>query len=166
MSRNTDPMRTSRNTDPVRTSVLWLLLVVGCAGPPPPEPAPAAAHAVHAESLRRTMDELRLLSVGRLPQSLDPAATRDERLDEFLRAVEGIADAAARIPEAAGSAVAAADREEFLRLSEALRRDARELAQQAPQLSDRRRWESAQALMETCQGCHQRFRIPLERARR
>jgi cytochrome c556 len=131
------------------------------------EEVPAAAtHAIHDERLEQLMRGLERLQGARLPQALDLAEQRERQVEELVEVAQAMAGSADRI-RAVGASLGLddADREAFLHLASQLEERSRELAREAPGQPPEALRSRVRAIEETCNGCHQRFRIDRESLR-
>lgn len=153
----------------VRRLALFTLLAYGCA---PAEvsyersledtPAPAA-HAVHSDRLAQLMRGLELLAFERLPQAMDAEAESEQQAARVADVARALAASARQIPQALSvSDLDAQEREEFLRLKDALAREASALAEEATLLSPSALAARASTLEGSCDHCHRRFRLPMQ----
>ncbi|MEN8158722.1 MAG: cytochrome c [Myxococcota bacterium] len=120
---------------------------------------PAVVHAIEGERLSERMLDLDRLAGTRLPQALDAEAAWGTRADDVAEVARAIAASAARIPEAAPP-LAAAEREEFTALAEALRSRALALAEAAERREEEPLRRRLAELEAACAQCHERFRLP------
>ncbi len=122
-----------------------------------------AAHAVYSDRLAELMRGLERLSRERLPRAMDVRREEERRADEIASIASAMAVSAAQIADASnGLQLAGAERDAFLELASELRRRCQSLADGAPDLAFDVLRERAAEITDTCDRCHDRFRIPRE----
>lgn len=127
------------------------------------ETPPPAAHAVHSARFRELMRGLDRLRSNRLPQAMDVPGDREYQARQAAAQARAIAESAALIPAWAQAAgIAEEDRAAFDALAADLARQARSLAERAEALDEPALRAESASLEQTCERCHDRFRIPRE----
>ncbi len=126
------------------------------------EAAPApAVHAVHDERLRQVMRVIERLDFERLPQALDKREERGRWVEELRGLAGALAASAESIRSVAPDLeLEEHERETFLALTTRLQERARALEREADELPAEALRERARGIEETCDRCHERFRIP------
>jgi cytochrome c556 len=123
----------------------------------------AARHGVHSERLRQLMRGLYRLQHDRLPQSLDVREERARRVEEVAAIAAAMADSAQQISDPVlTDDLDPTGRAEFAGYAEQLARHMRALAAEAPGLPPQVLRERAAGTAAICDGCHARFRIPMQ----
>jgi cytochrome c556 len=121
----------------------------------------AAAHAVLGERLATRMRGLARLSEDRLPKAMDLRTAEGHRREEVVAVALEMAESADSIRSAAMEAdLGAAERVEFVRLATQLGDEARALAESARAEPPVELPAHVDAVRQTCNECHQTFRIP------
>jgi hypothetical protein len=151
----------------LRRALLALALLFCCARPQQlryeeelREAPPPARHAVNSERLRQLMRGLERLGGDRLPRELDLRQERRRRAEELAAIALALAESAEQIPLVLGEVeLEPAQREEFTRLAAALRARCLELAERAPELPEAELRARLDAVGESCDACHRRFRV-------
>lgn len=125
------------------------------------EKTPAAAeHSVHSERLVELMRGLDRLRFERLPKAMDVEIERERQVREIEEVARSIARSAEQIPAAADRAqLDETERQEFLERADILRRKAEALGEESRRLTSEQLRAEVEAISETCDGCHARFRI-------
>lgn len=123
---------------------------------------PEAQHAIHTDRLRERMLALGRVWQERMPQALEPQRERERRAEEVAEMARRVARAAEALPSEIDDAeLGPGEREEFRRLAALLAARADELADDAARLGPEELRARADAILDTCEACHQRFRLPL-----
>ena len=118
-----------------------------------------ARHALHDARLRELMRSIQRLSEDRLPKSLDVEGPLRFQAQEVAQIARALSESAIRIPEASNEArMSATDRAEFDALARQLQQRAAALARAADALRADEARTQLEAIQQTCQGCHVRFR--------
>jgi len=118
------------------------------------------AHALYSERLRAVMEELGLLARGQLPQEIDAVAAESRRMAEIARLADDLAAAADRIPDVLADVELDDQRRSvFVQFVADLRAESRDLAILAREDSTAGVENAYGYLLETCEACHNTFRI-------
>jgi cytochrome c556 len=118
-----------------------------------------ARHALHDARLQELMRGIQRLSEDRLPKSLDVEGPLRFQAQEVAQIARVLSDSAMRIPEAGdGARMSPIDRAEFNALARELQEHAAALARAADALRADEARSQLEAIQQTCQGCHVRFR--------
>ena len=129
------------------------------AGPLPPVES-SAQHAVYSEQLLEAMYKLERLATIRLPQEMDLATEQERRAVEIARIARTLADTADLIPDVLADVDLSVEHQVLFRdLARELGVKARSLADEAPGQSLRATHDQVNALLASCTGCHDRFRV-------
>lgn len=150
----------------------WLALALGASGCARPAQVeyerrldatpPAARHAVYSDRIRELMDALDRLENERLPQAMDVSRERQRRIADVRRLALEMAASAAQITETAEESLEPGARPEFAAYADELAQRTRELADSARTLTPAEMSQRVASIRGVCNGCHARFRIPLE----
>ena len=123
-------------------------------------------HAVHSDRLLEIMAQLRHLTYSRLPQELEDAPMTGSRIAEIRWIAAGMSSAAKFIPDILEEVELAPEHEqEFRRMANELHRQCRTFEEMTTALTaDRYRSTDGlvagfSAVLDTCDGCHSRFRL-------
>lgn len=120
----------------------------------------AAAHAIHNQRLQQLMRGLGRLSDERLPKAMNVDLERDRRVDEIVAISRTMATSAASIPDVtANDSLNEDERRTLTELASALEDQALELSRRAPELSIAELRTSLDRISQTCDACHEQFRL-------
>jgi len=147
--------------------VLLAVLALSCASPRSPqpeldEPAPVAdsGYTMHATHLRSLMISLEQLTFKELPERLDPALTREQRLEEMQRVADELAEAAAGIPDGIAELELTGGQAHVFRwLATRLQADAINLRDRAAAGDMGAAQEELELILVRCNDCHRTFSI-------
>jgi cytochrome c556 len=128
---------------------------------PAPSPATPAAHAELGGRIGELMRNLSTLADERLPQAMDVSAVEQQRTREIVPLALAMARSAGAIAESAPQLqLDAEEQARFQSLADRLGEQSRELAAAARRDPPGDLEARVQAVRETCNSCHVRFRIP------